>query len=689
MKRKKILGMFVLFGLVATIVYWRLGVQHMHSTPKKIIILGFDGMDPFLLERFWAEGHLAHFKELATQGTFRPLQTTIPPESPVAWASFETGTNPGGHNVYDFLTRSTETYMPNLGMVEQKAPPKFLLNLIPIKPPIIESMRKAKPFWVYAGENGIRSTVLTVPLSFPPDEIPGGKMLAGLPLPDIRGTVGTFYYWATDLSDLELGEMDGKLARLEFDAKGTARSYIAGPVNPILKAEAAEIRFVPKDQRTIEQQARLEQLGEPGFKDIKIQIEITKEDKGIRLSMQGDSFSVKDGEWSDWKTISFKVTPFLKLHGMGQFYLVQSHPEVKLYMSPVNWDPRNPPMPITKPNSWSKALVKEVGLYRTVGWAESTFGLNEERIDEAAFIQDANTAMNDRLRIMENELNKGDWNLFISVYETTDRYQHMFWRLMDPQHPAYDPELAAHYGNAIRDIYDRADDILGRVMKHVDKNTLLMVVSDHGANSFRKAVNLNTWLVLNGYMHLYGMEEKTYTLTDLFDKGQFWVNTDWSKTKAYALGLGQVYANLQGREKLGIVAPGDEYSELVDELAKKLLTIQDPQTGQTVIVSVYKRDEIYHGDWISNAPDLVVGFKDGYRVSWQTTLGGIPHDLIEPNMKKWSGDHSSMDYRSTPGVFLSNRRIEANDPRIIDIAPTVCKYFDLAVPKNMDGHPLI
>lgn len=688
MRKRKLL---FIAGILAITSFAGLYLHHptMKILPRKLIILGFDGMDPVLLERFMAEGHLAHFKKLAMNGTFRPLQTTMPPESPVAWASFETGTNPGKHNIYDFLTRNTQTYMPNLGMVEQKSAAKFLWHTIPIKPPVVEPMRKGVPFWNYTGGNGIRTTVLTVPLSFPPDNIPGGKMLAGLPLPDIRGTVGTFYYWATDLSDMELGEMDGKLGRIEFDSNGPAKTEIAGPANPVLKQEAEDIQSIPKDLRTIEQQARFDQLNGPGFKDIKVDLLLEKEPGSIRVSVQGQIFSLKPREWSDWKNLTFKVTPLLSLHGMAQFYLIESAPEVKLYMSPVNWDPRNPPMPITKPNGWSKKLAKEVGLFRTVGWAEATFGLNEERIDEAAFIQDANRAMDDRIRIMEHELKKGDWNLFVSVYETTDRYQHMFWRLMDPRHPAYDPELAERYGNAIRDVYVRADDILGRVMKYVDKDTMLIVVSDHGANSFRKAVNLNTWLVKNGYMTLDGMDEKAHNMNELFDQGEFWVNTDWTRTKAYALGLGQVYANLQGREKYGIVAPGEEYRKLMDDLSAGLLAIQDPDTGGKVISAIYKRDDIYHGDYLGNAPDLVVGFQEGYRVSWQTTLGGIPSNLIELNHKKWSGDHSAMDYKHTPGVFLSNWKINTPNPRIIDIAPTVCRYFELSVPAAMDGHPLI
>ncbi len=286
---------------------------------------------------------------------------------------------------------------------------------------------------------------------------------------------------------------------------------------------------------------------------------------------------------------------------------------------------------------------------------------------------------------MESELKKRNWNLFVSVYETTDRFQHMFYRLIDPEHPLYDADLASKYGNAIRDSYVRCDTIVAKAMEFVDDHTTLMIVSDHGFHSFRKGVNLNTWFVLNGYMHLYGMEDKSYTLADLFDKGNFWVNTDWNKTKVYALGLGQIFINLQGREKFGIVQPGKEYGDLQDELVTKLKELRDPKNGNLVINNVYKRDDIYHGPQIGNAPDLLVGFNEGYRIGWQSTLGNTPKDVIEDNMKIWSGDHSSFDYKITAGIFLSNRKIPKQNPNIMDIAPTVYNILKIPEPADVDG----
>ena len=697
LKTKKFLAVLVLIiagGLFLS--FSKISSPKMRDLKQKVIIIGFDGMDPDFVEQFMGEGHLPNFRKLAEQGSFVPLGTTNPPESPVAWASFQTGANPGTHNIYDFLTRSTETYLPNLGMVVQE-PPKFLWKTIPIKPPKVEPMRKGTPFWLQAGHHGIRSTVLTVPLSYPPDDIPGGFMLSGLPLPDVRGTNGTFYYWGTDLSDYEIGdvEMGGKIGRLEFNDNRTVAT-IVGPPSPILKAEQEELSAIPKDQRTIEQQARFEELRESGYKDLKVDMEVEKKGNSVKITVQDQPFELKKGQWSDWIKFTFKITPIVRVHGMSQFFLVEAEPEVKIYMSPINWDPKNPPLPITKPDGWSKQLVKEVGNYRTLGWAEATWPLNEERIDEATFIQDFNAAMDDRIKVMENELKKKNWNLFVSVYETTDRVQHMFYRLIDPKHPYYNAEEAARYQNVLRDVYKRCDEVVGKAMAYADQDTIFMVVSDHGFHSFRKSVNLNTWLVMNGYMYLYGQEdlnqyqgEDKKKLIDLFDKGQFWVNTDWGKTKAYALGLGQIYVNQAGREKQGIVSPGPEYTKLLDEIIAGLMQLKDEETGETVIGGVYKRDDIYHGKYVGNAPDLVVGFKDGYRVSWQTTLGGIPKDILENNMKKWSGDHCSFDYRDTQGVLLINRKVQKSDPNLVDIAPTVYKYLNVPTAPDVDGKPLL
>src|SRR6516164_9988202 len=209
---------------------------------QKLVILGFDGMDPHLLQQWMAEGKLPNIAKLAKQGGFYPLQTTHSPESPTAWASFATGVNAGKHNIYDFLVRDTNTYLPDLGMVTRE-PPHFVLNYIPVSRPNIKSIRGGTSFWVTAGRAGVRSSVLTVPVTYPPEDVPNGELLSGLPLPDIRATMGTFYYFGTDLSRYEEGntEFGEILKRLVFDGD-VARTELVGPPDPIVRQQLRDVR---------------------------------------------------------------------------------------------------------------------------------------------------------------------------------------------------------------------------------------------------------------------------------------------------------------------------------------------------------------------------------------------------------------------------------------------------------------
>jgi predicted AlkP superfamily phosphohydrolase/phosphomutase len=362
-----------------------------------------------------------------------------------------------------------------------------------------------------------------------------------------------------------------------------------------------------------------------------------------------------------------------------------------LYVSPVNWKPDDPPLPISSPPSFAGDLFERLGYFRTLGWAEATWPLNEGRIDEATFMDDLYRAFDDRAQVILNRIDSNDWDLLVGVIESTDRVQHMMWRFLDPKHPMYDASLAARYGDAIGGVYRRADQFVGELLEHVDPATAVMIVSDHGFHSWRKAVNLNTWLVEQGFMVLGQQPATDKKLDDLFGGGAFWENVDWSRTKAYAMGLGQVYLNLRGREGQGIVNPGGEAKQLANAIASRLLAFEDPGDHTRIVRAVYQRDAIYNGPYVENAPDLQVGMEDGYRVSWQTALGGAPAGIVYANVKKWSGDHGGFDYATTAGVLISNRPLapeRQGTASILDIAPTVLRYFGVAVPADIDGKPL-
>ncbi len=662
--------------------------QPAESGRPKLVILGFDGLDPDLVQQYIRAGQMPTFARLMEGGGLYPLETTVSPESPTAWASFATGVNPGKHNIYDFLVRDKTTYLPDLGMVRRE-PPKFLFDWIPVSRPKIISLRGGTSFWVTAGRAGVRSSILTVPITFPPEETPNGELLSGLPLPDLRGTMGTFHHFATDLSRYEEGntEFGGILRRLVFEGN-TARTRLVGPPNPIVRTKMQAIRR--KGPLSDADRTALAELEASEDVTLPLTITWTRGTGQAHVDLDGQPITLKAGEWSKWINLTFSVNLFVRMQGMVQLYLTAADQELQLYVSPINFKPDAPPVPISSPAGFAGDIYDRLGPYRTLGWAEATWPLNEGRMDEKTFMDDLYRAFDDRAQVILDRLTRPHWDLLVGVIESTDRVQHMMYRLIDPTHPMYDAALAAKYGDSILRVYRRADQFVQQVLDIVGNGTAVMIVSDHGFHSWRKAVNLNTWLVQNGYMTLQGQVPGEKKLDDLFGGGEFWENVDWSRTRAYAMGLGQIYFNLRGREGRGIVSPGHEYTALAEDLSTRLKNeLVDPDTKQPIVRAVYKRDDVYSGEYLGDASDLQVGFEEGYRVSWQTTLGGSPQGIVHPNMKKWSGDHGGYDFATTAGVLVTNRPITNASPRIIDIAPTVLQFFGITAPAGMDGKPLL
>ncbi len=631
----------------------------------QVVVLGFDGADPDLLDGWIKEGHLPNLQRLAETGTFRPLGTTNPPESPVAWASFATGLNPGGTGIFDFLKRDPETYLPELALVSREKA-EFLWGLIPVKAPKVTNLRTGTPFYRAVADAGYKTTAIRVPLEFPPTSVPGGKLWAGLGMPDLRGTWGTFFYFGTDLTEWDVGdtEFGGKLVRLEVD-ENVARAEVEGPVDP-----------------TAESYTRV---------SVPIEFRVTPEGNAVSIHLQGRTETVGERQWSDWYRVRFRITPFLSVSAICRFFALQTSPDLRIYMSPLNIDPESPPLPLSFPENYTAELVKKHGLVKTLGWWHDTWALNEEKIDEGVFLEDSFRTMDKQAEITLDELRNDPPSLLVSVFLATDHISHMFYRLIDPEHPRYDPELAAQYGDAILQSYMRMDKIVGDVLAAMRPGGTLLIVSDHGFHSWRKGFNTNTWLVQNGYMALKnpGAEDRTYNLENLFGQGSFFPNVDWSRTKAYALGLGQIYLNLRGRERFGIVDRGPEADQLLEGIRQKLLAVRDPDTQQPVIQGVYLGREIFHGPRMGEAPELQVDFFSGYRTSWQTSLGAIPSGIVVANMKKWSGDHCASDPSDTQGIFLSNRAVASTDPSILDIAPTVLEILSVPPPSPMDGKILM
>ena len=629
---------------------------------QQVVVLGFDGADPKLVSQWCAEGKLPNLDKLRRTGTVQPLGTTEPPESPVAWASFATGTNPGKHGIFDFLKVDRTNYIPDIGLVDIQKP-KFLWNTIPLKGPRITNNRKGPPFYKVVADAGITASVLRMPLSLPPEALPNGNLLSGLGVSDIRKTWGTFFYFATDLTQWDVGntEFGGVLVRLER-GEGRIRTKVEGPYDP---------RY--DDYRRL---------------SIPMDLEVSADGRALKIILQGQEQTVAEGNWSDWFGFRFRGGMFIDLRGVSRFYVLETFPEIRLYLEPISLDPRDPPIPISNPPEFSSELVKRVGLFKTLGWIHETWGLNEEKIDEKVFLEDLFRNMDSLEAALLDQLTNKKPALLVAVFTATDSVSHTFFRFLDPQHPRYDPALAPLYGDAVLRVYQKMDAIIGKVLEQMGDRGTLLVASDHGFHTWRWEFNTNTWLARNGFLAMQGSDNATKKLDDMFSGGSFFPNVDWSRTKAYSLGLGGIFINLKGREGRGSVEPGDEYEKIRNEIAAKIREFRDPDTGAPVIQGVYKREQIFHGPEIQHAADLQLSFYDGYRTSWQTALGAVPESIVVANLKKWSGDHCASDSSDTQGILVSNRRIAATGHSIIDIAPTVIQAFGVAIPKEMDGRPI-
>ena len=626
---------------------------YKHSKVDKIVILGLDGMEPTIAEKFMAEGKLPNLSRLKKDGTYARLQTTIPSISPVAWSSFMTGSEPSKHNIFDFLSRDPKTYLPDLSSA-RIGKPKKVLSLgkynIPISKPEIRGLRKSVPFWKLLGDQGIFSTILRVPITFPPEKF-NGHLLSGMCTPDLKGSQGTFAFYTSDPQKIHRRE--GGLA-VPVTVEGNAvNTFISGPDNTLLKS-GGEIR-------------------------IPMTIRLDPERDEAVIEVDGQSLRLKKGVFSPWTGLVFKPGLGIKVRSIARFLVTGVRPHFEMYVTPLNIDPEKPALPISHPFIYSVYLAKLLGRFITLGEANDTWALNEGVLSEEAFLELTYSNHREWEAMLFNAVKKTRKGLVVCVFETTDSIQHMFYRYLDKAHPALKTGQAKMGAAVIEDLYRRMDDLVGRVEKTLGDKSALIIMSDHGFKSFRRGVNLNSWLGKNGYLHL-----KEGTSGD----GEWFKDVDWTRTKAYALGLGGLYLNLKGREAQGIVGPGAEAAALKAELMSKLAGLKDEAGGQVGINILFDRDVVYRGPYRENAPDLIVGYAEGYRASWDSVTGKVTPSVFVDNLKAWSGDHC-IDPRVVPGVLFMNRKTNGRAPSIMDIAPTVMDLFGLAAPAHMDGRSLL
>jgi predicted AlkP superfamily phosphohydrolase/phosphomutase len=619
---------------------------------RKVIVIGLDGLEPGIVETMLDRGELPNLARIQAAGSYTRLKTTYPAQTPVAWSSFMTGTNPGGHGIFDFICRDPETYLPDVALTRFERPKNMLAQ------PRVVNRRQGEPLWQPLSKAGIPSTILRCPCTFPP-ELLQGRMLAGVGVPDLRGSQskGTFYTQDRAV----VAEENEQLVFLEskaIDSGSELSARVIGPRNT--KTSPASDTFC----------------------EIRVQVDKAARKVVIQTGGTPAKIEVAERGWSEWVRFKFKFSMLQSVTGIARFYVRQLEPHLEFYVSAVNFDPAAPMFPVSAPGDYAKELSEKIGPYSTLGMAEDHNGLNNGRLDEAAYLQQCEFVLGERERAMRFELDRFVEGLFFMLFDTPDRVQHMLWRFRDREHPNFEPDLSPELATRIEEHYRRCDALLSAVLDKVDENTLLMVLSDHGFGTFRRAFDTNTWLWQNGLLALKDSRKPDA------DSGEGFASVDWSKTYAYAVGLGGIYLNFKGRESGGILEEGSEAERVRRAIQTGLADFPDEHTQRPAIRGVSRREELYSGAFVVNSPDLLVNFHRGFRVSWQSAVGGFSNSLLEDNMRRWSGDHI-VDPESVPGILFMNRAAGHNHARIIDLAPTILSYLGVPVPASMEGTSLL
>jgi predicted AlkP superfamily phosphohydrolase/phosphomutase len=604
------------------------GVSGSQAAGRRVIVLGVDGMDPQFVQQHW--NALPNLDRLRRQGDFKPLQTTTPPQSPVAWSTFITGMDPDGHGIYDFVHRDPATYLPFSSMSKAEEP-KHTLSLGPYLFPLskgrVISLRRGQAFWQILAEHNIPVTMIRMPTNYPPIE--AGKAIAGMGATDLRGTFGTFTFYTDDPEELSRNVNGGRIVKVPI-FQNRAVLQVEGPTNSLRK-----------DRRD---------------SSVPLTVDVDPQEPVARLVV-GDAIAiVRQGEWSGWLRAEFPLIPGLaSATGMFRVFAKQFHPRFELYVSPVNIDPEEPELPISAPPDYSREVARAISPFYTQGIAEDTAALRQGVFTFPEFLAQSRLVFDDEHKLLRYTLGQFREGLLFVYFSSIDQNSHMLWG-------KHEPELL--------ETYRAVDSAIGEAIDNA-RGADVIVMSDHGFTSFDRAVNLNTWLAKNGYMAIEGGPGD--------DEVPF-ARVDWSRTRAYALGLNGLYLNLAGREKQGIVQPGPESQEILKKLQGELLAFRDG--ARPVVESAYAppRSDV--------APDLIVGYARGYRASWQTALGSAPEPLVEDNKDAWMGDHC-INAADVPGVLFSNRKLGAGAPRLKDVTVSILQLFGVGPGPGMSGRKFL
>ncbi len=586
-------------------------------------------MDPGFVERHWDD--LPNLRRLRDRGGLTRLATTNPPQSPVAWSSFITGTDPAEHGLFDFVHREPSTMEAISSMAEVTGAVHNLAIgpwLLPLSSAHVRSFRKGRAFWEILSDAGIPVTVVRMPTNYPPVQ-KAGFAIAGMGTPDLEGTFGTFTYYTDD----------------PFEH---ARDVSGGRIVPVVAANHRVVLPVEGPANTLRRDRRKTSLD--------LIADIDEDAMAAHFRIGEEEFVLKQGEWSPWIHVRFPLLgDFAGTSGMFRLYLQQLSPGIRIYRSPLNIDPEDPALPVASPTTYGVDVAKRIGRHYTQGIEEDTSALRQGALELPEYLAQSRIVSDEHTALLRDTLDHFHDGFLFFYFSEIDQNSHVLWG-------RHDDELLKTYQIVDRDI--------GMVLDRAGSATVI-VMSDHGFAAFDYAVNLNTWLYQEGFLALrQGVKDETIA------------GIDWKRTRAYAMGLNALYINLAGREENGIVSHGAEQGAVIADLRHRLLELRDPASGKPVVADV---TQLHSASRF--APDLIVGYEPGYRASWETALGGIPIGVIRENTDAWLADHC-ISAAAVPGVLIGTRTPHVSNPKIKDVTVTVLHEFGLQPDAAMTGRGL-
>jgi len=659
----------------------------------RVAVLGIDGLDPEILaeaiERF--PERMRNFARLAEEQGIHSLGTSTPPQSPVAWSNFITGLDPGGHGIYDFIHRdlARRTPAPGTARITEDDPIGLWADWQLPSGGDSESNRSGKAFWTLLAERGVPADIWRMPANFPVE--PGkGLSFPGMMTPAIDSAYGMCTLYTTDPPPTA-GLTDARVIALsEYD--GRVDTYLPGPPNSFKK-------------------------GTPATR-VPVTIHVDREADAVALDVAGSVLLLQPGQWSDFIQVSWSLLPAhaFDISGVVRFYLRSIDPELEIYASPVNIDPLQPVTPVSLPESASEELADRrqggIGIYYTQGMPEDVNALKNRLIDEPEFMAQSKLVHSEGVRMLEYALDhymaKPEGGLIFFYFSGVDLCSHMMWRVADEAHPDHDPVLAAQdssewserprstWKEVIIDLYLQMDPVLGLLRERLGEGTTLIVMSDHGFAPYGREFNLNTWLWQQGYLVLKDGVDPATQRVDIFTVAD---QVDWSRTRAYGMGFNGLYLNLAGRElddpdteadESGIVQPGAEADALLAEIKAGLEAIRDPERdGRQVVVRADLASEVYRGERVPEAPDIVVGYNTDYGNSDEASLGRVWPVVLRDNMGGTFNGHHLMVPDVVPGTLLSNRPVAPGAHALEDVTVEVLAQYGIGPLQGMQGHAVL